>query len=80
MPLTLDEGYLLMAAPPDLECGAATLGPPAPTQGPLLGCGGYSSQPLPLTSNVWWLLSAAAPDLGRRVAPLGHASAQPIGM
>ena len=28
--LTLDEGYLLMAAPPDLERGIALLGPPAP--------------------------------------------------
>ena len=27
--LTLDEGYLLTATPPDLECGAAPLGPPA---------------------------------------------------
>ena len=37
--LTLDEGYLLTAAPPDLECGVAPLGPPAPTQPLLLGCG-----------------------------------------
>ena len=37
--LTLDEGYLLTAAPPDLECGVAPLGPPAPAQLPLLGCG-----------------------------------------
>ena len=28
--LTLDEGYLLTAAPPDLESGAAPLTPPAP--------------------------------------------------
>ena len=35
--LTMDEGYLLTAAPPDLECGVAPLGPPAPTQPPLLG-------------------------------------------
>ena len=27
--LTLDEGYFLTAAPPDLECGIAPLGPPA---------------------------------------------------
>ena len=27
--LTLDEGYLLTAAPPDLERGVAPLGPPA---------------------------------------------------
>ena len=30
--LTLDEGYLLTAAPPDLECGVAPLGPSAPMQ------------------------------------------------
>ena len=35
--LTLDEGYLLTAAPPDLECGIAPLGPPAPAQPLLLG-------------------------------------------
>ena len=34
--LTLDEGYLLTAAPPDLERGVAPLGPPAPAQPPLL--------------------------------------------
>ena len=28
--LTLDEGYLLTAAPPDLEHGVAPLDPPAP--------------------------------------------------
>ena len=37
--LTLDEGYLLTTALPDLEHGVAPLGPPAPTQPPLLGCG-----------------------------------------
>ena len=37
--LTLNEGYLLTAAPPDLECGVAPLGPPVPAQPPLLGCG-----------------------------------------
>ena len=37
--LTLDEGYLLTAAPRDLECGVAPLGPPVPTQTPLLACG-----------------------------------------
>ena len=37
--LTLDEGYLLTATPPDLELGIAPLGPPAPTQPPLLGRG-----------------------------------------
>ena len=34
--LTLDEGYLLMAAPPDLERGVAPLSPPAPVQQLLL--------------------------------------------
>ena len=37
--LTLDEGYLLTTAPPDLERGIAPLGPPAPVQPPLLGRG-----------------------------------------
>ena len=37
--LTLDEEYLLMAAPHGLEQGVAPLGPPLPTQPPLLGRG-----------------------------------------
>ena len=37
--LTLDEEYLLTAAPPDLEHGVAPLGPPAPAQPLLLGRG-----------------------------------------
>ena len=37
--LTLDEGYLLAAAPLDLERGIAPLGPLVPPQPPLLGCG-----------------------------------------
>ena len=37
--LTWDEGYLLTATPPDLEHGVAPLGPPEPTQPPLLGNG-----------------------------------------
>ena len=36
---TLDEGYLLTAATPDLECGVAPLGPPVPSQPLLLGRG-----------------------------------------
>ena len=39
LPLTLDEGYILTASPPDLEHGVAPLGPPAPVPPPLLGCG-----------------------------------------
>ena len=37
--LTLEEGYLLTATPPDLEHGVAPLGPPVPTQPLLLGSG-----------------------------------------
>ena len=37
--LILDKGYLLTANLPDLQRGMAPLGPPAPTQPPLLGCG-----------------------------------------
>ena len=37
--LTLDEGYLLTAALPDLPRGIAPLGPPAPAQPWLLGLG-----------------------------------------
>ena len=35
----LDEGYLLTTALPDLQRGIAPLGPPGPTQPPLLGRG-----------------------------------------
>ena len=61
--LTLDEGYLLTAVSPDLECGIAPLGPPGPSQPLLLGrrvaapshrpwprAWGSSSQLLPLAS------------------------------
>ena len=37
--LTLYEGYLLIAAPPDLELGVGPLGPPVPAQPLLLGHG-----------------------------------------
>ena len=56
--LILDEEYLLMAAPPDLEHGVATR--PSCTQ-----CSRCSL-------DVGLSLSAAAPDLGHGVAPLGH--------
>ena len=35
--LTLDEGYLLTATPPDLECGVAPLVPHLPMQPPFHG-------------------------------------------
>ena len=49
--LTLEEGYLLMVVPPDLERGVAPLGPPAPAQPPLLGHGvaPLSRRPWPRT-------------------------------
>ena len=56
--LTLDEGYLLTAAPPDLERGIAPLGPPMPMQPLLVGHG--------------LLFLASAPGLGHGVAPLGR--------
>ena len=46
--LTLIEGYLLTAAPPDLECGIAPLGPPAPVQPLLFGRG-----VAPLSRHPW---------------------------
>ena len=60
--LTLDEGYLLTAAVPDLQRGIAPLGPPAPVQPPLLGIPlalasgmGVSSPLPPLASGSGWL-------------------------
>ena len=63
--LTLDEGYLLTPAIPDLQRGIAPLGPPVPAQPQLLGRGvgppghrpwprawGSSSRLLPLTSDA----------------------------
>ena len=55
--LTLDEGYLLTTALPDLQCGIAPLGPPAPEQPPLLGLG--------------LIFLGVAPSLGHGVAPPG---------
>ena len=53
--LTLDEGYLLTAALPDLQRGLAPLGPPVPRSHRSL--------------DVGLLLPAAAPGLRRGVAP-----------
>ena len=62
--LILDVGYLLRAAPLDLEHGVAPVGPPAPAQPLLLGCG---VAPL-----------GHRPNLGRGVAPLGSSCAVTI--
>ena len=77
--LTLDEGYLLTAAVPDLQCGIAPLGPPVP---PILCCSsslpalasgvGGSSQLPPLALGLGWLLRVTAPGLGREVATPGR--------
>ena len=53
--LTLEDGYLLTTTIPDLQCGIALLGPPAPTQPLLLG--------------PWVAPLAIAPDLGHGMAP-----------
>ena len=37
--LNLVKGYLFMAAPPDLECGVAPLGPPVPDDHYIYYCG-----------------------------------------
>ena len=68
--LTLDEGYLLRAAPPDLERGVVPLSPPAPMQPLLLGHGvaslgrlpwlrvcGSSSWPLPSYFHLVFLIN-----------------------
>ena len=59
--LTLDQGYLLTAALPDLQHGIAPLGPPVPVQPPLLGrgVGPPGRHPWP---RAW----------GRGVGPLGR--------
>ena len=67
--LTLDEGYLLTAAIPDLQCGIAPLGPPVPMQPPLLGLLLLAAGP---GLGHGLLLPAATPGLGLGVAPQGH--------
>ena len=66
--LSLDEGYLLTTAPPDLERGIAPLGPPVPAQPPLLGLLLQAAGP---GLGHGWLLPGAAPGLGREVASPG---------
>ena len=61
--LTLDKGYLLTTALPDLQCGIVPLGPPTPTQSRLIGrgVGPPGRRPWP---QAW----------GRGVAPPSHRS------
>ena len=58
--LTLDKGYLLTAALPDLQCGIDPLGPPVPVQPPL---------------DVGLVLPATASGLGHGVGPLSRSYA-----
>ena len=67
--LTLDKGYLLTAAVPDLQPGIAPLGPPVPAQPPLLRLLLPAAGP---GLRRGWLLPAAAPGLRLGVAPQGH--------
>ena len=66
--LTLDEGYLLIAALPDLQRGIAPLGPPMPAQPPLLGLLLPGRRPWP---RAWVAPPSCCPNLRHRVAPLG---------
>ena len=63
--LTLDKGYFLTAAVPNLQRGIAPLGPPVPAQPPLLGLFLPAAGP---GLGHGLLLPAAAPRLGLRVA------------
>ena len=67
--LTFDEGYLLTAAIPDLQCGIAPLGSPVPAQPPLLGLLLLAAGP---GLGHGLLLPAATPGLVLGVAPQGH--------
>ena len=63
--LTLDEGYLLTAAPPNLEREIAPLGTPGPMQPPLLERGVAPAGLLPLP---WaWGSSSCLPSLASDV-------------
>ena len=57
--LTLDEGYLLTAALPDLQRGIAPLGPPVPAQ-PGPGVGPPAHRP-----GLWLRGGGVAPPAGR---------------
>ena len=54
---TLDEGYLLRATSPELECGVSPLGPPAPAQPPLLG---HGVAPLDIDTIYYFIFDSAS--------------------
>ena len=70
--LTLGVGYLLTAALPDLQCGIAPLGPPAPAKPRLLvrGVGPPGHRPWPRAWGRGVAPPGRRPDLRRRVTPL----------
>ena len=72
--LTLNEGYLLTTARPDLQSGIAPLGPPAPAQPGLLGhgVGSPGHRPWPRAWGCGVTPLVAAPDLGHGVTSFGH--------
>ena len=74
---TLDEGYLLTAALPDLQRGIAPLGLLCPGSHGSLDVGLVLPAAAPVLGSrgLEQLLPAAAPDLRRGVAPLHHSCA-----
>ena len=74
--LTLDEGYLLTAAFPDLQCVIAPLGPPAPSQPGLLGRGvappGRRSWPRMLGISSWLPPRPGTRGNSSWLPPFGH--------
>ena len=73
--LTLDEGYLLTSALPDLQRGIAPLGHPAPTQPGLLerGVGPPGHRPWPWS----WGCSSPLPPLASGLGVWGSSSRPP---
>ena len=63
--ISLDEGYLLTSAPPDLELGVAPLGPPVPAWALLLGggvtplCRACARHSCPRLVNIHWIIKKA---------------------
>ena len=72
--LTLEEGYLLTTALPDLQRGIASLSPPAPTKPLLLG-GGIAPPSCSPWPRAWGSSSRLLPlisDLGSSSRPFLH--------
>ena len=78
--LTLDEGYLPTATPPDLERGVAPLGPPVPMQPPLLGVIVYLVLSSFLTSmflsELRWILEGSFLQISKVLSLLASANSE----